>query len=246
MPVLMPLWQSGSAPPLFLVHGRHGQAFVSPHFMKLLGNDQPVWVFQARGLDGLREPHATVDDMAEEYLAEMLKQRPRGPYFLGALCAGAYIAAAMAHKLSEAGEVVLPLLLLDPPNSVRQRGYSQLSEEQFVGKMKARGARGVTAGAVDDPDYMKALQRTAMAFDDAISRHRPVTYDGPVYVLCSRQRMHDPTELQAMFTGRLERYVVGDTHTQALDPRNPMFSSTLLRCVRLILEAAPAAQYSES
>ena len=48
----MPLWQSGRQPPLFIVHGRHGQAFVSPHFMKLLGNDQPVWAFQARGLDG--------------------------------------------------------------------------------------------------------------------------------------------------------------------------------------------------
>ena len=115
-----------------------------------------------------------------------------------------------------------------------------------MGKMQARGARGVTAGAVDDPDYMKALQRTALAFDDAISRHRPVTYDGPVYVLCSRQRMQDPTELRTMFTGRLERYVVGETHKQALDPRNPMFSNTLLRCVRLIREAAPAAQYSES
>jgi amino acid adenylation domain-containing protein len=120
MPVLKALWRQGSAPPLFLVHGRHGQAFVSPHFMRLLGNDQPVWAFQARGLDGLSEPHRTIDAMAEEYLAELRKVRPHGPYFLGALCAGALIAAAMARSLSDAGETVLPLLLLDPPGRAPQ------------------------------------------------------------------------------------------------------------------------------
>ena len=79
LPVLMPLWQNGREPPLFLVHGRHGQAFVSPHFMRLLGDEQPVWVFQARGLDGVSEPHASVEAMAAEYLAEMRRQRPQGP-----------------------------------------------------------------------------------------------------------------------------------------------------------------------
>jgi thioesterase domain-containing protein len=73
---LIPLWRRGTETPLFIVHGRHGQAFVAPHFMQLLGDDQPVWAFQARGLDGLREPHATVEDMAADYLGELRKQRP--------------------------------------------------------------------------------------------------------------------------------------------------------------------------
>lgn len=104
IPTLVPLWRNGDQPPLFLVHGRNGQAFVSPQFMQLLGNDQPVWAFQARGLDGLHAPHSTIDDMAAEYVAEMRKQRPHGPYFLGALCAGVYISAIMARSLREAGK----------------------------------------------------------------------------------------------------------------------------------------------
>ncbi len=240
IPVLMPLWQNGSEPPLFLVHGRHGQAFVSPHFMQLLGNDQPVWAFQARGLDGLREPHPTVEDMAAEYLGEMRSRRPHGPYFLGSLCAGVYIATAMARSLRAAGETVLPLLLLDPPNSVLHQGYSSLTEEQFVSKMKARRASGRSAGPVDDPEYMKAVIRTAMAFERAIANHRPLPYDGPAYVLSSRRRMNgaDPLGLRQIFTGRLKRYEVGTTHADALDPRNPVFASALLRCVGLIREAA--------
>ena len=238
--VLIPLWRGGSEPPLFLVHGRHGQAFVSPHFMHLLGNNQPVWAFQARGLDGLLEPHPTVEEMAAEYLREMLKERPQGPYFLASVCAGAYIAAAMARSLRALGETVLPLLLLDPPNSVLHPGYGQLTEERFVSKMKARRAAGRTVGPVDDATYMKAVLLTATAFEHAIANHRPLPYDGPVYVLSSRQRMQDPSSLRQVFTGRFKRYEVGTTHAEALDPRNPIFASSLLRCVCLIRDAARA------
>ena len=241
IPVLVPLWQNGSAPPLFLVHGKHGQAFVSPQFMQLLGDNQPVWAFQARGLDGLRQPHATVEDMAAEYLAEMRKQRPHGPYFLGSLCAGAYVAAVMARALREAGETVLPLLILDPPNGQPQRDYAQMGEEKFMRKMNVRRAKGITTGPVDDPASLKALHDTAMAFEDALTRHQPQPYDGAVYVLTSAARMQaGSTHLRQIFTGRFKRYEVGLTHAEALDPRNPVFANTLQRCVGLIRESAQA------
>jgi amino acid adenylation domain-containing protein len=243
MPVIIPLWRQGSAPPLFLIHGRHGQAFVSPHFMQLLGNNQPVWAFQARGLDGLREPHSSVEDMASDYLAAMKKHRPKGPYFLGALCAGAYIAAVMARKLRDEGESVLPLLLLDPPDRLLHAGYSTMSEEAFVNKMKKRRALGRSAGPLDDAVYMKAVMRVALAFEDAIRRHRPRPYDGPVYMLSSRQRIQgrDPGDLRTIFSGETKRFEVGATHKESLDPRNPVFASYLLRCVGLIRDAAQVA-----
>jgi thioesterase domain-containing protein len=240
LPVVVPLWQHGTQPPLFIVHGRHGQAFVAPHFMHLLGDDQPVWAFQARGLDGLDEPHATVEDMAAEYLVAMRAVRPHGPYFLGALCAGAYVAIVMARRLRASGERVLPLLLLDPPNSVLTGGYANLTEEQFEHKMRTRRARGITAGPVDDAGYMNALVRTAMAFERAIRDHRPEPYDGPAYVLASRQRLQhgDSFALRKVLVGRMKRYEVGSTHREALDPRNPVFAASLQRCIGLIREAA--------
>jgi nonribosomal peptide synthetase DhbF len=240
IPVIVPLWQTGSESPLFLVHGRNGQAYVSPHFMRLLGNNQPVWSFQARGLDGLREPHATVEDMAAEYLTEMRKQCPRGPYFLGSLCTGAYIAAVMARSLREAGERVLPLLILDPPNSIGERGYyDRISEERFVTEMKGLRQRGRTAGPVDDPAYMNALRRTVLAFEQAIAKHQPQPYDGPVYVLSSHVRASvGSASLRKVFSGRFKRYNVGETHSESVDPANPVFANALQRCVGLIREAA--------
>ena len=146
----------------------------------------------------------------------------------------------MARALREEGETVLPLLLLDPPNGVLLQGYSRLTVEQFASRMKARRARGVTAGPVDDPAYMKALLRTALTFERAIANHQALPYDGPVYALSSRQRRDgaDALALRRVFTGRFKRYEVGSTHAEALDPRNPVFASSLLRCVGLIREAA--------
>ena len=241
LPMLLPLWRHGSAPPLFLVHGRHGQAHVSPHFMRLLGDDQPVWSFQARGLDDLAPPHATIDAMAADYVAELRRVSPRGPYFIASLCVGAYVAAAMAHSLRDEGADVLPLLLLDPPNRMRGRVAAHADPARVAAKMKARKAQGRILGPVEDPRYLDAAIRTAAAFDDAVSRHRPQPYDGPAYVLSSRQRMHgadDWFELRTIFTGRVRRYEVAATHGEALDPRNPVFASTLTRCVELILGAA--------
>jgi amino acid adenylation domain-containing protein len=236
LPVLIPLWRNGRQPPLFLVHGRHGQAFVSPHFMRLLGDDQPVWAFQARGLDGLSTPHAAIDDMAADYLRRMRDARPRGPYFIGALCAGAYIAVVMARALRATGETVLPLLLLDPPNSVSDLGYSH---RRFVDKLLAQNGAGLTQVS-DLPASVQALLATMKAFEDATRAHRPLPYDGPAYVLSSRERSDDPAALRNLFTGRFKRYYVGGSHANALDPRNPVFAETLVRCVGLIREAAHA------
>ncbi|HJU23365.1 MAG TPA: AMP-binding protein, partial [Casimicrobiaceae bacterium] len=237
LPVMIPLWREGSAPPLFLVHGRHGQAFVSPHFMRLLGNDQPVWAFQARGLDGVQLPYASVEEMASDYVAHVRTQRARGPYFIGALCAGAFVAAAMARTLRDAGETVLPLLLLDPPDRLLG-GYSQIGEARFVDKMKTRRAMGGTIGPSDDAAYMQSVVQVARAFEHALAHHDPRPWDGPVFMLSSRQRMRSNALLARVFTGPVERFEIGGTHAEALDPRNPHFASCLLRCVDRVREAA--------
>ena len=246
LPVLVPLWREGRQVPLFLVHGRHGQAFVSPHFMRLLGDDQPVYAFQARGLDGLTAPHATVEGMAGEYVAALRAVRPHGPYFIAALCAGAYVAAAMARLLEGAGEVMLPLLLLDPPDELRALGYAALGEERFAAKMAARRAMGRNAGAAAGPRAERSLWNVARAFDAALVAHRPQPWAGPVYMLSSRQRIGSgpvrsvaSATLRQAFCGRVRRFEVGATHQDALDPRNPAFASYLARCLGLIRGSVP-------
>jgi hypothetical protein len=89
---------------------------------------------------------------------------------------------------------------------------------------------------------MKALLRTATAFEHALASHRPLPYDGDVYVLSSRQRLQgvDPLHLKQILTGNLKYYDVGSSHADALNPRNPVFAGSLQHCVGLIREAARA------
>jgi amino acid adenylation domain-containing protein len=242
IPVLIPLQLRGSAPPLFLVHGRLGQALVSPHFLRLLGGDQPVWAFQARGLDGLQEPHSTIEAMAADYLAEMRKRRAEGPYFLGALCAGALIAIAMARMLRDAGEPVLPLLLLDPPERPFPMADSRMTKRGLLARLKLRQALGRIDAPIDDPVYARASVRVARALERAIRTHRAQPYDGPVCMLCSHDRMAtiEPSRLTAAFTGRVERFDVARTHVESLDPHNPAVAKALARCLSIIHESAKA------
>lgn len=243
MTVLLPIKETGTLPPMFIVHGRFGQAFVSPHFLKLLGHDQPVWAFQARGLDGAHEPHATIEAMAEDYLSEMRKLRPHGPYFLAALCAGALIANVMARTLRAAGEVVLPLLLFDPP---QHRMRASVAEADLLTRIRARRSQFVKP--IDDPEYATASVRTARAFEMAIWDHEPTPYDGAIYMLSSRQRMAQPSTrfMNKLFTGKVERVEVGATHADSLDPRNPVFAENLRRYLTRIAEEARQADRAMS
>jgi amino acid adenylation domain-containing protein len=240
MPILVPLREKGDKPPLFLIHGRLGQAFVSPHFLRLLGDDQPVWAFQARGLDGLQEPHATIEAMAAEYLNEMRKRRPEGPYFIGALCVGAFVANVIARSLREAGESVLPLLLFDPPDRPFEMDAARVTEQALLDRIRSKQAMGRIAPRLHDPVYAKASVRTALAYEYAIRTHQPRPYDGPVLMISSRARMRktDPMGLKRLFTGEVERLEVATTHKQLLDVRNEVFASHLKHCLGLIGAAA--------
>lgn len=239
-PMLVPLWEGGREIPLFMVHGRHGQALISPHFLRLLGKEQPVWAFQVRGLDGHTPPHPTIEAMIDDYAAEIRKVRPHGPYFLGGLCVGGYIAAGIARKLRAEGEPVLPLLLLDPPNRTATGGY--VHPDRIRERIRERLVLASRRAEFENPAYLDQLVQTAIAFNEVMVRYVPPPYDGPAYVLSSHLRMHrdDPFELRKYFTGRVKRYQVGELHHDVLDPRNPVFEVTLRNCLDLIRAAASA------
>jgi amino acid adenylation domain-containing protein len=240
IPVLVPLRQAGSAPPLYLVHGRLAQALVSPHFLDLLGDDQPVWAFQARGLDGIQEPHATIEAMAADYVDEIRMRQPDGPYFLGSLCIGVFVALEMARRLRASGETVLPLLLLDPPVRPFAMRASGVTEDAMLARLQRRQAMGRIDAPIDDPHYARASVRTAIAFESAIRDHRAVPYDGPVCILSSQDRLAGvpSSELAALFTGPVDRFDVATTHSEILDARNVAFAAALRRCLGIIHDSA--------
>jgi amino acid adenylation domain-containing protein len=120
----------GSRPPLFLVHPASGNVMSYVRLARQLGREQPVYGLQSRGLDPDRKPTPRVEDMASEYLAELLAVQPDGPYFLGGWSMGGVIAFEMAQQLAAQGKHVGPLLLIDSyihTGRVKKNGWDDVS-----------------------------------------------------------------------------------------------------------------------
>ncbi len=117
---LVPIRPHGSKPPLFLVHGAEGNVLLYRQVTQHLGSDQPVYGLQSRGLNGDRQCgqfHESIQDMASQYIKEVMTVQPSGPYFLGGYCLGGIIAFEMAQQLRALGQEVELVILLDTYNT---------------------------------------------------------------------------------------------------------------------------------
>lgn len=111
--VIVPLRTSGSKPPLFLVHGAGGNILLYRDLVNFLGNDQPVYGIQSKGLDGKSKPLRSIEEMGQEYAKEIISVFPEGPYLVGGYCMGGLIAYEIARILLSSDKVIGMVALLD-------------------------------------------------------------------------------------------------------------------------------------
>jgi len=111
--LLVPLKPSGTKPPLFFIHPSGGSVHWYIELSGLLGEDQPFYGIQAKGLHGESELHTEVVTMAAHYVKAMRDFHPDGPYLLGSWSMGVIIAYEVARQLAEQGREVAFLGLLD-------------------------------------------------------------------------------------------------------------------------------------
>jgi thioesterase domain-containing protein len=118
---LVPLKPSGSAPPLFVVHGMFGEIFHFKRLAERIRDDIALYGLEARGLWGDVEPHHTIPEAAAAYIEEIRSVRPSGPYLIGGFSFGGMIAWEIAHQLTDAGEDVDLILFDVGPNTLFRR-----------------------------------------------------------------------------------------------------------------------------
>jgi acyl-CoA synthetase (AMP-forming)/AMP-acid ligase II/thioesterase domain-containing protein/acyl carrier protein len=110
---LVPLRASGTGLPLFLVHSRYCFVMSYRHLVGDLKSDRPVFGLQPRPLDGKHRIPRTIEAMAADYVSEIRRVQPQGPYFLAAHSFGGRVAFEMAQLLVGQGERVNFLGLID-------------------------------------------------------------------------------------------------------------------------------------
>ena len=127
-PVLVPLNEEGTRPPVFFVHGISGSLVWLTNVLPLLNPDQPVYGLQSYGFHPDGEPDPSIENMARRYLEAVKQIQPSGPYYFGGFCFGGIVAYEMARQLELIGEKTALLAVLDAaPESNGHRKRSLLN-----------------------------------------------------------------------------------------------------------------------
>jgi amino acid adenylation domain-containing protein len=123
---------SGLRPPFFCVHGGTGGTLFLHRLARSMGPDQPFYAFQPQGVDGGRIDRTTIEAMASNYVVEMRKIQPEGPYFIGGYCFGGNVAFEMAQLLHQQGSSAgLVAMFSAPLRFNRPQGERPYSPERL-------------------------------------------------------------------------------------------------------------------
>jgi amino acid adenylation domain-containing protein len=110
---LVPIKPEGSKMPLYIVHGAGLNVLLFNALAMNMNDEQPVYGLQAKGLNGIDEPLDVMEEIAANYIAEIVAQNPDGPYALAGYSLGGTIAYEMAHQMMAMGKEVKMLALFD-------------------------------------------------------------------------------------------------------------------------------------
>ncbi|WP_183559193.1 non-ribosomal peptide synthetase [Mucilaginibacter sp. SP1R1] len=110
---LVPIKPSGSKMPLYIVHGAGLNVLLFNALAMNMDAEQPVYGLQAKGLNGIDEPLDVMEEIAANYIAEIVAKNPDGPYALAGYSLGGIIAYEMAKQLMAAGKEVKMLAMFD-------------------------------------------------------------------------------------------------------------------------------------
>jgi len=103
---LVPLKSGETLPAVFFIHGLGGNVVELFPMARRMTYRGAVIGIQARGLTGEEPPHASVEEMAAEYLRGIKALQPEGPYYLCGYSFGGLVAFEMAQRLWESGDEV--------------------------------------------------------------------------------------------------------------------------------------------
>jgi thioesterase domain-containing protein len=115
-------------------------------------HNRPVYGLHPPPLDGIHRIFGTIESMATDYIAEIRRLQPRGPYFLMGYSLGGWVAFEMAQQLVRQGEHVSFLGLVD----TILRKPPMLSRAALLRREVRRKVQGLRARQA--PIYVIALR----------------------------------------------------------------------------------------
>lgn len=112
---LVPLMLGDNKQPFFCVHPMFGVVFPYLELAHHLTSHRSFYGLQPLGLDGKSRPLNRIEAIAAYYIQAIQTIQPHGPYFLGGWSFGGLVAFEMAQQLTQAGQQIELLAILDTP-----------------------------------------------------------------------------------------------------------------------------------
>ena len=110
---LISLQAGDERPPVFCVPGITGNVLSLSQVARQLEAGQPFYGLQPVGVDGKAAPLPTMEAVAAQYIADIRRRYPRGPYYLAGHSFGGRVAFEMARQLIGQGHEVPRLFIFD-------------------------------------------------------------------------------------------------------------------------------------
>lgn len=208
-------------PALFMFPGAPGSVFQLGPIASALHIPMAIYAIKPRGLDDGLPPCTTIPEMAEYSIAVIRAVQPQGPYLLAGYSAGGLLALEAARQLSECGQEVPLVVLLDTQLGRRSwpldchveilarlclkalrslcrrdgRGLIDGLRQHLIGMCRylaESGVKGLEAPPVKPEGISPESQRVHIATYNAGEAYRPSRYAGKVLYL-------QPMELDELF-----------------------------------------------
>jgi thioesterase domain-containing protein len=195
--------------------------------VKHIETPQAIYGLQAQGTDGMDEPLERIEDMAQFHLDAIREVQPHGPYYLVGYSLGGLVTLEMARRLSEMGESVALLALLE---SYPHRRYVSMEQRvRWAVRVAVRHASNVMElPAPDAAAYLlrplerlshfsrdergrlhrhpptgvwstAAMQRVRDSGYLALQRYRPRYYGGKIAFVAARESSEFPDDPVAVW-----------------------------------------------
>ncbi len=256
---IVPIQPRGSQPPLFCVAGLGGNPMNLRHVAAELGEDQPFFGLQMRGVDGQYPPHRDMREMAADFIGDIRSIQPHGPYFLAGYSAGGLAAYEVAQQLVAAREQVALVVLFDTLSptapswsfserldahlqNLRRRGAAHYLADRVVSRARAeaeRLARRVRATLATLFPFRFRNDAVWMATEEAAANYKPEPYAGDVLLIQADpalsagggigDRPHHTNGWGSLVQGNFEIVQCGSSHVDIVSEESSPLVAEALR-----------------
>ncbi|WP_327713881.1 amino acid adenylation domain-containing protein (plasmid) [Streptomyces sp. NBC_00464] len=162
-------------PPLWFFHGGGGLGWTYFSFAAYVP-DYPAYALQARGSDGVDKMADSVEEMVEDYVTEMLKIQPEGPFHLIGWSYGGTVVQAVAEALHRRGHEIAFVAILD--SQPGGHGFTEIHAGKTLTdyRVELEEFFGQYIGTDNRQDFLDSMARVL-----ANNTSRMMDFESPVY-----------------------------------------------------------------